>query len=199
MLPRGGSLGSLTNTGTLSGAIAAIYNAGALGPIGNSGVIAGNIQNLAGTDLLTGTIKNTTVNYSNFLANLSPSVSALAFNTLQFQVTDRAAGAGLITLRNLKLNNVSLTPATLAAVDNATRYYALTGYNFKQSFTLTGDIGLSGAFSPSVELNKVDILIGNNANLVMAVPEPATWSMMILGFGAVGGLLRRRRRTAALG
>lgn len=152
----------------------------------------------AGTDLLTGTIKNTTVNYSNFLANLSPSVSALAFNTLQFQVTDRATGAGLITLRNLKLNNVSLTPATLAAVDNATRYYALTGYNFKQSFTLTGDIGLSGAFSPSVELNKVDILIGNNANLVMAVPEPATWSMMILGFGAVGSLLRRRRRTAAL-
>ncbi len=30
-----------------------------------------------------------------------------------------------------------------------------------------------------------------------AVPEPATWAMMILGFGAVGSLLRRRR-TAAL-
>jgi hypothetical protein len=26
-----------------------------------------------------------------------------------------------------------------------------------------------------------------------AVPEPATWAMMILGFGMVGGLLRRRR------
>jgi PEP-CTERM motif len=26
-----------------------------------------------------------------------------------------------------------------------------------------------------------------------AIPEPATWAMMILGFGAVGSLLRRRR------
>jgi len=30
-----------------------------------------------------------------------------------------------------------------------------------------------------------------------AVPEPGVWTMMILGFGAVGGLLRRQRRLAA--
>ena len=30
-------------------------------------------------------------------------------------------------------------------------------------------------------------------NLAVAVPEPATWGMMILGFGLVGGVLRRRR------
>jgi hypothetical protein len=30
------------------------------------------------------------------------------------------------------------------------------------------------------------------------VPEPATWAMMILGFGAVGGVLRRRRAGGAL-
>ncbi len=29
------------------------------------------------------------------------------------------------------------------------------------------------------------------------VPEPATWSMLIMGFGAVGSLLRRRRRAVA--
>lgn len=29
------------------------------------------------------------------------------------------------------------------------------------------------------------------------VPEPATWAMMILGFGAAGGMLRARRRVAA--
>ena len=32
----------------------------------------------------------------------------------------------------------------------------------------------------------------NNANLA-AVPEPATWAAMILGFGLAGGVLRRRR------
>ena len=29
----------------------------------------------------------------------------------------------------------------------------------------------------------------------VAVPEPATWAMMLLGFGAVGYSIRRRRRT----
>jgi len=31
-----------------------------------------------------------------------------------------------------------------------------------------------------------------------AVPEPATWGMMLLGFGAVGFAMRRRRRPALL-
>jgi hypothetical protein len=28
-----------------------------------------------------------------------------------------------------------------------------------------------------------------------AVPEPATWMMMILGFAGMGGIVRSRRRT----
>ena len=31
-----------------------------------------------------------------------------------------------------------------------------------------------------------------------AVPEPATWAMMIIGFGGVGALVRRRRRDGGL-
>jgi PEP-CTERM motif len=34
---------------------------------------------------------------------------------------------------------------------------------------------------------------------VTAVPEPATWAMMPLGFGAVGFSIRRKRRTALIG
>jgi hypothetical protein len=30
-----------------------------------------------------------------------------------------------------------------------------------------------------------------------AVPEPATWSLMLLGFGAIGVAMRRRRRQLA--
>jgi len=32
---------------------------------------------------------------------------------------------------------------------------------------------------------------------ITAVPEPATWAMMILGFGAAGSVLRRRRAAVA--
>lgn len=38
--------------------------------------------------------------------------------------------------------------------------------------------------------------VANVGILAGAVPEPATWALMILGFGAVGGAMRRRRLTA---
>ena len=40
--------------------------------------------------------------------------------------------------------------------------------------------------------------IDRQFNLTGAVPEPATWLTMILGFAAIGGAMRRRRRSAAL-
>jgi hypothetical protein len=36
---------------------------------------------------------------------------------------------------------------------------------------------------------------GGNATFIPGVPEPATWAMMLLGFGAVGFTLRRTRKT----
>ncbi|TFU00447.1 PEP-CTERM sorting domain-containing protein [Polymorphobacter arshaanensis] len=35
------------------------------------------------------------------------------------------------------------------------------------------------------------------ADAVDSVPEPASWAMMITGFGLIGGTLRRRRTTLA--
>jgi hypothetical protein len=32
---------------------------------------------------------------------------------------------------------------------------------------------------------------------VALVPEPATWAMMIIGFGAAGSMIRRRRAVVA--
>lgn len=43
-----------------------------------------------------------------------------------------------------------------------------------------------------------DSLAGATANMSTAVPEPTTWAMMILGFGTVGYLIRRRRVSAAI-
>jgi hypothetical protein len=37
----------------------------------------------------------------------------------------------------------------------------------------------------------------DNAMLAAAVPEPASWAMMLIGMGAVGIRLRRRRTRVA--
>lgn len=40
------------------------------------------------------------------------------------------------------------------------------------------------------------VTTGNASFYVAAVPEPATWALMLLGFGGTGLVLRRRRRPA---
>lgn len=58
------------------------------------------------------------------------------------------------------------------------------------------DFGMTGA--SSVDLNQNG---WSNTVLVTppgVVPEPATWAMMLMGFGAAGYAIRRRRRSASL-
>jgi hypothetical protein len=60
--------------------------------------------------------------------------------------------------------------------------YYLAGLNLDPgtyTLTITGTRGNSGSFGGNVAFQ--------------AVPEPATWAMMLLGFGAIGWQLRRRR------
>ena len=47
------------------------------------------------------------------------------------------------------------------------------------------------AFKPGVQFDNVTV------STLSAVPEPATWAMMILGFGAVGTMVRTSRRRCA--
>lgn len=51
-----------------------------------------------------------------------------------------------------------------------------------------GTFNLSGGF-----LSGASTLTISRASVVAAVPEPATWTMMLLGFGAIGFSVRRRR------
>lgn len=67
------------------------------------------------------------------------------------------------------------------------------GPNFNDAgrvtFDLGGQAGITSAIfaSPQAAFELDDF--------ASAVPEPATWGMMILGFGVVGSQLRRRRRS----
>ena len=60
------------------------------------------------------------------------------------------------------------------------------------SFTFTGTGGATMLNVASGGLPNVDAIV-DNISISGAVPEPAAWALMILGFGLVGGALRRAR------
>lgn len=66
--------------------------------------------------------------------------------------------------------------------------------NRRVSFTLTGaDQNLGGLlFTSTSKAFETDTFS------FATVPEPGSWSMMLLGFGGLGGLLRQRRRKTAI-
>jgi hypothetical protein len=87
-------------------------------------------------------------------------------------------GTGILTQLNLMAN-----PFNTDLIEN----YALAGIPLDAgTYTLTvqGTRGDSGSFGGNVSFE---------AGRVGDVPEPATWAMMLLGFGAIGWQLRRRR------
>jgi len=59
--------------------------------------------------------------------------------------------------------------------------------------------GPDGAIDPTVDPIFLDQPSSFNTGLgpSLGTPEPATWAMMVLGFGALGAALRRRRRADA--
>lgn len=78
--------------------------------------------------------------------------------------------------------------ADYEAAFRSSRAFADPYFNIDPDF-LAANPGFSLAFSPGV---------GNTlAPPGGAVPEPATWAMMIAGFGAVGSAMRSRRRALA--
>lgn len=65
------------------------------------------------------------------------------------------------------------------------------GPDFGPDAYVDGDLLFNGGFSPCPTLDRCDL----NFRVVTAeavVPEPASWAMLIAGFGLVGGMVRRR-------
>ncbi|MCW5759804.1 MAG: choice-of-anchor A family protein, partial [Phenylobacterium sp.] len=60
-----------------------------------------------------------------------------------------------------------------------------------RSVIQTGEVRLGG-FSGALQVAQYAAQDIRNG-----VPEPATWAMMIMGFGAIGAMIRRRRALAA--
>jgi hypothetical protein len=70
--------------------------------------------------------------------------------------------------------------------------------NFALGPNLSNGFQGTGSFNGRTNAWAFDILNVNSAAQVGAVPEPGTWALMLIGFGAVGASLRRRRRVSAV-
>ncbi len=93
------------------------------------------------------------------------------------------------------------TQRLLVADRNSNTIYALTG-----AFTIGQAIAVEDSANAVGTVNLADgsfsqLVTGLNSPhgeaLTGAVPEPATWAMMLGGFGVIGCVLRRKRETSA--
>ncbi len=102
---------------------------------------------------------------------------------------------GLLT-GNLSLESADTTTAFSFDDNQFSSTFALTLADF-QTLTADGVIDITLDLSDGVNLFNPDTAftsVGITLESVGAVPEPASWAMMIGGFGLVGGAMRRRRK-----
>ncbi len=113
-------------------------------------------------------------------------------DTFQFVLpSDGFVGASLVTIAVNAVTNVDFTSAFLngnALTLSPTGNFETGNGNFGvmsglQELRVTGTGGGNGDYSGTISFRQL-----------AAVPEPATWAFMILGFGAIGFAMRRRRK-----
>ena len=124
----------------------------------------------------------TTTMASLFNGQISSIEDATGIQNINFMaptLTAGSSGTGA-TLATFMETSVDPNPETWAIKPANAVLLAAGTYTIDVSGTLNSS---NGAYSGSF----------NVAN-APAVPEPATWAMMLLGFGAVGMVIRRRRK-----
>jgi hypothetical protein len=145
------------------------------------------------------------------------SVDFSLFSTTAWTTGDLSSYLGISASPNNPIG--AYLPSTQALVPTATGFFVLQADFGTQALN-----GPSGPFSPTFSLNRgalgmyivgfLDVdgtLIatansgalfetgsGNSINLTSAVPEPATWGMMLLGFVGLGFAFRKSRRKVSM-
>ena len=148
--------------------------------IGHAGIPSGSFtDNYQFTIPQTGTASGsvtTNVSFTDFLGSTDVDFTSVLFNSLPATLLLRDAAGVVCAVRGVgtcganeqyALNNVAITAGVLNTL-------SVTGTSRGQ-----GGYGGSLTFTPA------------------AVPEPGTWAMMLVGFGAVGFGMRRSRKSSS--
>ena len=129
------------------------------------------------------------VNYGTLIYNSSGAVTADKLNRM-------SAVQGAIWKVINPTYSVSST-SNSTAINTAVNGYisSYSGSNYQASLTGYGQV--HGAMTFISETGKYGKNSAHQSFAIAEVPEPATWAIMILGFGLTGAMLRRARRTLA--
>ncbi len=149
-----------------------------------------------------------------------PTLAELGWTTasdilLMFNSTEPGGAGNSLTLDDITLKFYDGT-TLLAAIDGGGIFFPNTeAGNGSAGFALVVDSAQQTYLNTNVfSLNNGNIRVGTEATIsgtaggeesftalsratVPAVPEPATWAMMLIGFGAIGGAMRRKRAVGA--
>jgi hypothetical protein len=160
---------------------------GGLGTIGATLTGGGNLRNspntgayaTSGTQFYDNEFNAFTISFNTAIAAFGFYGTDIGDINRQLQIT---LDAGLASERIFNVNN------TLNANNGSLLFWGIT--DTAQTFT-----SVSFAQSGADRFGFDDLTVGDVAQVTGgAVPEPATWAMMIGGFGMVGSTMRYRRR-----
>ena len=99
------------------------------------------------------------------------------------------------TVNGADVLNTGLLPYSTGNTATTWQGYATT-FNSGAATSVTFSL-FSDAMVYSYNDFVVDDISFTGPAVAQAVPEPATWAMMMLGFGALGGMMRRRQKATA--
>jgi hypothetical protein len=121
-------------------------------------------------------------------ANLSSSYNAVGLYFGNDDICCATAFSAILSAYNgaTFLGSVSVAANMNDNVDQFIGLSSITAFD-----RVTIDYGTAGLYT-FID----DFRLGTPAAANGAVPEPATWAMMLIGFGAIGGALRRRQKVA---
>jgi hypothetical protein len=177
----------LFNAGTQTGAMVSGFTQGGTQVNFTGTTAVGNVISANGGQArVEGSLNGATQAPNDTLAltSLNFALASGTFNNLEFNLFGAANGDS----------------ASFAITDNEGQVFNFTralgtGENFFGFQGILGESIANVAITTTAGIQDIRQIRLDETPRVGAVPEPGTWAMMLIGFGAVGVGMRRRRRT----